>query len=130
MEGVVISSSNAMCEVLYLNGWVIWHADASFKDVKDANRNSRLLMTSDLGDVAEFVSAGRSEEDEAAEAEARDASLNPKLVYWLREMHCFDVYASAQLNDDQTASSRSTKRQQARKGEVDLLKALTEEYTL
>ena len=131
MEGVVISSSNAMCEVLYLNGWVIWHAQASFQEVSAANRNSRLLITSDLGDVAEYVSEGRSEVDAAAESEVNaSSSLNPKLIYWLREMHCFDMYTSAQLNEEGIASSRSTKRQQTKKGDVELLKTLKEVYTI
>lgn len=46
MEGLVISQKKTMCEVLYLNGWVLWHAEASFEKIVGAKlpkRTSRCL---------------------------------------------------------------------------------------
>ena len=43
---------SSLPQVLYLNGWVIWHAAASFH--REVKRTSRLLLMDTLAEVREI----------------------------------------------------------------------------
>ncbi len=55
MEGIIISTGdNYMVEVLYANGWVIWHDSNLFND----RRSSNLRMCGKFTDLLEAMEPG------------------------------------------------------------------------
>lgn len=81
MEGLVISEQGSMREVLYLNGWVVWHARASF--ATQPRRTSRLVLMDTLTAVAAFLQESND-----------DAGADP-LKAWVRETAVFRQFIDA-----------------------------------
>jgi predicted dehydrogenase len=88
LQGIVLAehkTSNrkkVMCEVLYTNGWVIWHNKASFTE-KTSSRTARLLafrtLTDMLRNTAEYVMSNTNP----------DEPLEDPLEHWIRSMEEF-----------------------------------------
>lgn len=60
MEGIVIHEENGsdgalMCEVLYINGWVIWHKFSSFVKISDKKRTTLLMIAQNLPQMVRFL---------------------------------------------------------------------------
>jgi hypothetical protein len=71
-----------MCEVLYTNGWVIWHNKASFTE-KTSSRTARLLafrtLPEMLGNTAEYILSNTNP----------DAPQEDPVEHWIRSMEEF-----------------------------------------
>lgn len=90
LQGIVISERNTrdgkktMCEVLYINGWVVWHNKQSFEEQQQANRRSSLTIFTNLPDMLkntpEYIMRGAGDPQAPA--------LDP-MVWWVQSMGVF-----------------------------------------
>jgi len=88
LQGIVLAEhktsdrKKVMCEVLYTNGWVIWHNKASFTE-KTSSRTARLLafrtLPEMLGNTAEYILSNTNP----------DAPQEDPVEHWIRSMEEF-----------------------------------------
>jgi hypothetical protein len=137
IQGVVVSvhGETSMCEVLYTNGWVVWHRQASFEQ-KDARQLPAATRRTRNSSAVRNLQAFDSLEDMLAFAHfERSGGYIPEgesFLHWVQGAEIFGTYLSCRQHAEAASmpGSRRTlaNRQVIRARAEKLVKDLRETY--
>lgn len=115
------AAADVMCEVLYMNGWVIWHRKESFVRSSAVKASSNLVVLDTWSDLLLAKKAGFKSRGSPADSDAALAS-------WLQFQGMFDGSLRLSSAGQRPAAGRRAARQQPVFGISDVAKAFCTVY--